>query len=71
MAAGWSAEETRALVGVWGQENVQSELDGVTRNRTVFERIAKEMRELGFERTWQQCRTKIKNLTQKYGKVSK
>ena len=71
MAAGWSAEETRALVGVWGQENVQSELDGVTRNRTVFDRIAKEMRELGFERTWQQCRTKIKNLTQKYRKVSK
>ena len=66
-----SAEETRALVGVWGQQNVQSELDGVTRNRTVFERIAKEMRELGFERTWQQCRTKIKNLTQKYRKVSK
>ena len=39
MAAGWSVEETRALVGVWGQENVQSELDEVTRNRTVFERI--------------------------------
>ena len=71
MAAGWSAEETRALVGVWGQQNVQSELDGVTRNRTVFERIAKEMRELGFERKCQQCRTKIKNLTQKYRKVSK
>ena len=69
MAAGWSGEETRALVSVWGQENTQSELDGVTRNRTIFERIAKELREMGFEKTWQQCRTKIKNLTQKYRKV--
>ena len=68
--AGWSAEETRALVSVWGEANIQSELDGVTRYRTVFERIAKEMAELGFEKTWQQCRTKIKNLTQRYRKVS-
>ena len=31
-------EETRALVGVWGQANVQSELDGVTRNRSIYAR---------------------------------
>ena len=70
MASGWRAEATRALVSVWGQANVQSELDGVTRNRTVFERIMKEMVELGFERTWQQCHTKIKNLTHKCRNVS-
>ena len=57
MAAGWTAEETGALISIWGQANVQNELDGVTRNRTVFEKIAKEMAELRFERTWQQCRT--------------
>ena len=27
-----------------GQANVQSELDGVTRNRAIFERIAKELK---------------------------
>ena len=70
MAAGWTAEETRALVSVWSQTNVKNQLDGVTRNRIVFEKIAKEMAELGFERTWQQCRTKVKNLTQKYRKVN-
>ena len=41
MAPGWSTEATRALVSVWSQENVQSELDGVSRNRTIFERISK------------------------------
>ena len=38
MASGWTAEMTRALVSVWGQANVQSELDGVVRNRTIFEK---------------------------------
>ena len=71
MAAGWTADETRALVGIWGQENIQNELDGVARNRTIYEKIAKELREIGYEKTWQQCRTKIKNLTQKYRKVSR
>ena len=34
MAAGWSAEETRALITVWGQENVQSQLDTTILPRT-------------------------------------
>ena len=29
MAAGWSDSETRALIEVWGDANVQSQLDGV------------------------------------------
>ena len=62
MASGWTAEMTRALVSVWGQANVQSELDGVVRNRTIFERISRELKEMGIHRTWQQCRTKIKTL---------
>ena len=33
-------------------------------------KISKELGEVGDEKTWQQCRTKIKNLTQKYRKVS-
>lgn len=47
MAAGWSSEDTRALVSVWSQTNVQAELDGVKRNRTIFERISRELSELG------------------------
>ena len=70
MSSGWTTEETRALVGVWGQANVQSKLDGVTRNRSIYARISKELDEVGYEKAWQQCRTKIKNLTQKYRKVS-
>ena len=28
------------------------------------------MRDLGYKSTWQQCKTKVKNLTQRYRKVS-
>ena len=48
MATGWSTEATRDLVSVWSQKNVQSELDGVSRNRTIFERISKELRDKGY-----------------------
>ena len=29
MAAGWSAEATRALITIWGEENIQEQLDNV------------------------------------------
>ena len=69
MAAGWSIDQTRALIELWSDANVQNELDGVQRNRTIYEKIAKEMEKLGYCKTWKQCRTKVKNLTQQYRKV--
>ena len=70
MAGSWSTEETRTLISFWGEESIQSKLDKAHRNRDVFERIAHEMSDLGYEKSWQQCRTKIKNITQKYRKVN-
>ncbi len=46
-----------------------SPLDGVARNRPIYEAIAREHADAGYDRTWQQCRTKIKNLQQCYRKV--
>lgn len=68
-SSGWSSEATRALIGIWGQADVQSKLDSVKRNKDIFQQIAKELADLGYSWTWQQCRTKIKNLTQAYRKV--
>ena len=69
MAAGWSAEATRALLSVWGEQNIQSQLDGVVRNKVIYEKVAESLHELGYDFTWKQCRTKVKNLTQSYRKV--
>jgi len=52
MAAGWSAEATRALLSVWGEQNSQSQLDGVVRNKVIYEKVAESLRELGYDFTW-------------------
>ena len=70
MAGPWSAQETKALLDVWGADSVQRELDGIVRNRTVYMKVASGLAELGYDRTWQQCKTKVKNLVQRYRKVS-
>ena len=36
------------------------------RNKVIFVGIAKKMHELGYERDWQQCKVKIKNLKSIY-----
>ena len=41
--AEWSVQETRSLLGIWGDADVQSKLDGVVRNRTIYERITREL----------------------------
>ena len=70
MAAEWTSEETKALIGIWGKEEVQNALDCVVRNKTIYQKIAASMASLGYVKTWQQCRTKVNNLVQKYKKVS-
>ena len=62
----WSDREVQVLINIWGEENIQQELDGAVRNKTVFQKKSKTMEEEGFQRDWQQCRTKVKNLKREY-----
>ena len=62
----WSDNEVRALISIWGEDNIQEELDGAVRNQVIFNDIAAKMRAKGYDRDWQQCRTKIKNLKKEY-----
>ena len=47
MAAPWSAKETKALLDVWGADSIQGHLDGVVRNRVVYEKVPSSLSELG------------------------
>ena len=49
---------------------MQEKLDGISRNHTIYEGIAEGMCKADYDYTWKQCRTKVKNLTQKYHKES-
>ena len=43
--AGSSVDETKALLGIWAASEVQSQLDGVVRNDTIYEKVAAQLRE--------------------------
>ncbi|XP_066475059.1 ATP-dependent (S)-NAD(P)H-hydrate dehydratase isoform X1 [Tiliqua scincoides] len=62
----WSELETRALLEIWGEADVQSALDGNFRNSHVYRDVACRLAELGFERTPEQCRIRIKGLKRQY-----
>ena len=69
MAIPWTEEETLKLIELWGEDNVQAQLEGCKRNAQVFERISCEMKDIGYDRTGVQCREKIKKLRGEYKKI--
>ena len=62
MVTGLSMDATRALIAIWGEQNIQPNLNGVSRNNTIFEKIAGAMKERGYNFDYKQCRMKVKNL---------
>ena len=65
----WSDAEVTALISIWGDEGIQEQLDGASRNRSIYNTISKKLKESGFDRDWQQCKSKIKNLKSDYKKI--
>ena len=65
----WEDEEVLALIHIWGDSRIQQDLDGCSRKRPIFERIAKQLKEQGFVRSFAQVREKIKQLKQRYKKI--
>ena len=68
--ANWRTdEETHKLIALWGDDNIQAQLEGCKRNKEVYERIAKGMSESGHTKTAEQCREKAKKLKSTYRKI--
>lgn len=57
------------MIEIWGNESIQTQLDGLKRNSEVFDTISSEMRKSGYEWTVKQCRNKIKKLKVEYRKA--
>ncbi|KAJ1116230.1 hypothetical protein NDU88_004448 [Pleurodeles waltl] len=62
----WSDLETRALLDIWGEADVQTALDGNFRNSHVYRDVAFRLADMGFDRTPEQCRIRIKGLKRQY-----
>ncbi|CAF0769987.1 unnamed protein product [Didymodactylos carnosus] len=62
----WSYNETDALIQIWADENTQHALKSNSRNRCVYEDIAKRLQILGINRNADQCQMRIKLLKKLY-----
>ncbi|XP_064367195.1 bifunctional phosphoribosylaminoimidazole carboxylase/phosphoribosylaminoimidazole succinocarboxamide synthetase isoform X5 [Dromaius novaehollandiae] len=67
----WSDNEVRALINIWSDAKIQQMLEGATRNKEIFEEIARRLMKRGIDRDWKQCRTKYKNLKYEYRALQK
>ncbi|KAK6493096.1 multifunctional protein ADE2 isoform X1 [Huso huso] len=65
----WTDDEVRALLHIWSDSNIQTQLEGAVRNKSIFEEIANKLQKFGIDRDWKQCRTKYKNLKYEYKTV--
>uniref|UniRef100_A0A8B9P8F2 Myb/SANT-like DNA-binding domain-containing protein n=1 Tax=Apteryx owenii TaxID=8824 RepID=A0A8B9P8F2_APTOW len=58
-------------INIWSDEKIQQMLEGATRNKEIFEEIARRLMRHGIDRDWKQCRTKYKNLKYEYRALQK
>ena len=65
----WLDDETLKLLELWGEESVQTTLEGCTSNKSIYDKIAAELNSSGYTRTGLQCRERIKKLKKDYKKT--
>ena len=65
----WSREEVYKLISLWSDDVIQEQLEGCHRNSQVYKKIADSLHEAGFNRTFEQCREKMKKLRGEYKKI--
>ena len=47
----WTDKVVKTLLGIWGEGNIQEQLDGVVQNKTVFATISKKCLKKDIKRT--------------------
>ncbi|KAJ7303237.1 hypothetical protein JRQ81_012173 [Phrynocephalus forsythii] len=65
----WSRKETIAFIDIWKAEDIQLALGQQYRNMKLFAWIADRLRERGFERDAEQCRSRAKDLKRGYKEI--
>ena len=56
------------LIEVWSEEEIQEQLEGLKRNKHIYEKLSSKLRKDGYNKTGEQCRSKVKKLRQDYKK---
>ena len=58
----WTDAEIALLLNVWSEDSIQRQLQGALHNEIPYRKIAAELENAGYNRTFKQCREKIKAL---------
>ena len=68
----WNDCETKDLIAIWSEDNIQAQFEGCTRNLPVYRdiHVSAEMLKKGHEKSAPACRTKIKKLRAAYKSAS-
>merc|ERR1711997_1000585 len=61
----WTDHEVITLLEILQEDHVMQDM-GANRNKQVFCYVAQKMKAEGSEKTWDQCRIKLKNLKSQY-----
>ncbi|XP_055593570.1 uncharacterized protein LOC129744857 [Uranotaenia lowii] len=64
-------EETKLLISLWGDPNVQKTLITTHKKHPVIAELARKMREFGYTRSTEEINTRIKNLKCFYNRIKK
>lgn len=67
----FETEETKLLISLWGDPNVQKTLITTHKKHPVIARLAEKMREHGYYRSPEEINTRIKNLKCFYNRIKK
>ncbi|XP_072233509.1 uncharacterized protein [Leuresthes tenuis] len=65
----WSKKEVHALLAYWANPAVQEELLRNVRNNAVYNSLSAKLASLGFHKTAQKCKEKLKKLKQDYRRI--
>lgn len=65
----WTPDEVGVLLSLWAQESVQERLESRREDERVYAQLSSELATQGFDKTTNQCRTKIRLLEQEYGRI--
>ena len=65
----WGFSETKLLISIWAEEDIQCQLSSMGRKKNIWFDIAAKLRRNGYQRTGEQCKTRMHNLQRKYKKV--
>lgn len=67
----FDSEETKLLIQLWGNKDVQRQLITIHKKHPVIAKIAEKMRSYGYNRSTEEINTRIKNLKCLYNRIKK